>query len=340
MTSKKRARSAIETKKPSKKPRRRDVQKRKQKAQEPLEQPKTKRPDVSERKRKAREYQSFVVKTSLRGRIAPFSYTTGVVVREIVEQYVDTVSRMTVRASMVANEAILEYLRGGVLPQVDSTFFRHCMVAESSDPVITRVLEDQFQDHPEITRVFGDWAVINYAANQLYTNFDNDLWMRFDSRFASYVRDWLVRFDYEEGLCASIVGHVMGRPSNSITVLPQGVWEFMDVWKAELRPTDEHFVAEGTSSAVLLKCLYRILEFRNTYGLSGRFSLVPLNKVRRHHVTIDTTTLYKIVVRLFKSLGEDTPRWAQEVALLDERNAIKEYRDMMWSQLSHQTRVW
>ena len=334
MTVTKRKRTARETGKPTKKPRRRDVRKRKAEEEEPVrDKPKRTREDVAQRKKEGAQYQNFVVKASLRGRIAPYSDPIRVIVGEAIDKYVETVSQMVVRGSMVANEALLVHLRTGSMPQLGSTFFRHCMVAESNDPIITGVLREHFGDHPGIQRVAGDWVPLNYAANLLYTNFDNDLWMRFDARFASFVRDWVTRFDFEKDLCASIICHVLGRSSNKITVLPREVWDFIDEQKTELRRTEDPFIAERTPSSVLVRYLFKILLFRETFGLPGRFSIVPISKVKRHHVTIDTTTLHSMTVKVFNSLGEDAPRWAQEVALLDMSSAIKEYRHVIWSQL-------
>jgi len=295
--------------------------------------PRAKRPDKAQKLQSRNGTKTTTVKASFLGRWTPYS-TDDVksIFDELLFGYVSSISQMIVRGSMIANEAILNYLREGQIPPISSTFFRQCMVAESTDPVINYTIQNEFVDHPEIPRFIGDGFSINYAANLYTTVFDNNLWMPFESRLKGYVKDWVGVNDVDPALTNVIVCRITGRTHWLPTVLPQNVWEFI-VSERLLLGNPDVLYPESTQSDILLRYTFHILEYKRLHGCDHGFSIAPLNKIRRHHVVIDTTVLYVMLSEVFKRLGEESPEWIQEVALLSKEDAIHPYRDFMWERM-------
>jgi hypothetical protein len=325
---------------PTKKGRKRDTKKRlyeninsSSSSDDVESKPKVKRPDRSQRLQNRKGTKTTTVKASFLGRWTP--YSTGnvkMIFDEILFGYVSSISQMVVRGSMIANEAILNYLRQGEVPPISSTFFRQCMVAESSDPVINYTIQNEFVDHPEIKRFIGDGFSINYAANLYTTVFDNNLWMPFESRLKGYVQDWIVVNNVDPDLTGVIICRIIGKTHSLPTVLSQNVWAFI-VEERLLLGNPDVLYPETIQADILLRYLFRILEYKRVYQRYHGFSIAPLSEVRRHHVVIDTTVLYVMINEVFKRLGEDSPMWIQEVALLPKEEAIHQYRDVMWSKM-------
>jgi hypothetical protein len=319
---------------PGKRPRERDITKRKS---PPTSDDETKtkvtRTDVHQRKVLNRGADFPVVKASLRGRFGTFCPPlVQDIFHELVNSYVYTVSQMVVRGSMVANEALLQYMRQGQPPVISSTFFRHCMTGRSTDPIIASVIQQEFADHPEIVEPTGTGFVLNYAANLYTTAFDNHLWMPFESRFKGYVKDWIAVNHVGEECIGPMICIILGRSHARPIVLQREVWEFIDRESAMLgNPVNFH--AENVSQSLLLEYTFRMLEFKRLHGRARGFSIAPLHKVRRHHITIDTTVLHVMIQEVFRRLQDDAPEWIQEIALMEHHQAIHEARDVMWSRI-------
>jgi hypothetical protein len=296
------------------------------------------RPDRGRKKAESSLYDSFVIKSSLSGLILP---SLGVEVKtvflEILEEHIKTISQMAVRGSLLANEVMLERFRRGEEVAYDSTFFRRCMCGDGgqNDPTFDWVLQECFGDHPHINRNVGDWPIINYAANRLQTCFTNDVWMRFESRLKSYVRDWLEIFG-DIASASVVVALILGTPFATTTALGRLEWQFIAGERRRLgldgNPyPQERFIPEAAPIGHMLGSLYNMMDFRKTFGIfGGGFSLVPLNKIKRHYVTIDTSGLYLMLSQVFRRLGERTPLWIQEAVTQEQGQAIVEYRDVMW----------
>ena len=322
---------------PAKKGRKRDTSKRiyseSSSSSSDSEKPKAKRPDRSARLQGRRGTKTVSVKASFLGRWAthcPGEVKT--ILDELLEQYVVSISQMAVRGSLVANEAILNYLRLGQVPPVSSTFMRQCMTGDADDPVIQTTIQSDFSDHPAIVRTVGDWVPLNYTANLYTTVFDNNLWMHFESRLKNYIRDWVEVNQIDQGLLKVIEARITGRPNSRITVLPESVWAFINEERLQLG-NPEVLYPQSTRSDVLLRYMFRILEYKRVHNRPCGFSIAPIHKVRRHHIVIDTTVLYSMLSEVFNRLGEKSPEWIHEVALLEKTQAIHQYRDLMWTNL-------
>ena len=316
------------------KSRKRDVTKRK--AERPVDDndnaKKVKRDDTSQRKKDNKSCKFCPVKASLAGRWGTFcSPAVRDIMIDVIEKYVQSISQLVVKGAMVADEALIQYLRQNqVPPDLSTTFFRQCMTGESTDPVIQQVLQTQFHNHPPIERSRGDGDVLNYAVNLYYTNFDNGLWMHFEDKLRDYVKKWVSLNHVNEHLANPIVNGILGRPVITTLEIPDIAVRFVQEERAILGDPD-NFVPENTSTELLLRYTFRMLEFKRQHNLSKGFTLAPLPEYKRHHINICTTVLYYILKEVFDRLGEDTPEWIQEAVLLPRDQAIHVYQDMMWS---------
>ena len=323
---------------PPKKQRKRDITKRKTPTEDvgdsgSAPKPKVKRPDKQKHTEDNNGRDIRSVKASFRGRFATLLVpSVRDILLELIDNYVWAVSQMVVRGSLVANEALLKYMRQGLQPTTSTTFFRHCMTGRSSDPIINAVLQREFADHPEINEPVGTWVSLNYAANLYTTVFDNNLWMPFEGRFKSYVKDWMAVNNIGDTCLGPIMNLILGKPFYRPIVLQQEVWRFINEEREILENPDD-FYAENAPQSILLKYQYRMLEFKRLNGCAGGFSIAPIHKVRRHHIVVDSTVLYVMLQEVFNRLQEDTPMWIQEVALATKEKAIHEYRDVMWANL-------
>lgn len=332
MTRAKRARSQTQTGRPTK--RRQRVPPPRERDQEQT----VKRPDVARRKQEAKLFRQYVVKASFTGLLNPDLGQDGkIVFNEVLEEHIEAISKMSVQASLVANETLLKYLRRGQLPTLDVTFFRRCMTANGeSDEILQAVLDRHFGNHPPIDRTIGDWQLVTWAAKQLYTNFQNNIWMNFESRLFGFVKEWVRICNVGEYLVPVIFRLILGRSIYDTYVLPQGVWRFIGAMRASLGFDPEEgypmaeFIPERAPLEVMIRFSFEILDFYLFHGLPGGFSLVPVHKVKRHYVTLCTTGLYLVLSNIFRRMGESTPEWIQEVTLQQQSLAIEEYRDLMW----------
>ena len=199
------------------------------------------------------------------------------ILTEVVETYVSNISKMVVKGSMVANEALLAYLRVGNVPDLTTTFFRQCMTGETTDPIIQQVLVQEFQQHPPIERKLGDGHVLNYSTNLYYTNFDNALWMHFETRVYNHVKDLcqVFRTGIDDDLESTIRAFIFGRQAPRPTVLQKDVWNFIDQERDALE-NPQPFYVESARTDLLLKYMYRMLEFKSIHHLHQGFSLALL----------------------------------------------------------------
>lgn len=309
-TSTKRQSSSTGRPPPSRKSRQSKVPKPKQpRPEKPPNKTSIKRPDRGERIKKNNKSKFTAIKSSLLGRWGttwcPPDMQT--IMDEKLEAYVESLSKMYVRGSQVANEVILEYLRNGETPNMDSTLstlFHQCMTGETSDLFILSVLDAEFSNYPTIQRHTGDWVSLNYLANQYTTNFKINLWMPFESRVLGYIKDWASINNIASRHAKTILRRIFGRPfpSDDAVVFPQSVLNFIQEEREALNNPEQFYPDTNTSKTLLLKYMFRILEYKRLHNCPGGFSIAPLPDTRRDHIVIDTSTLYVIIRHVYQQL--------------------------------------
>ena len=300
---------------------------------------KTRRPDVSKRRAERLSLDTSCVKASLSGLLASderfWNSEQRRVLLDVLEEQVESLSKMVVRGSMVANEVILTYLRRGLdLPELDTTFFRHCIVGESTNPIIAEVLSSEFGAHPDIPRMKGDWAAINIATLGFVTNFKNSLVVPFLSRQKAFLKRSLalVDADHNKGYLNIVTRRINGWPCHTAIVLEREVLDMIDEHRQLLgNPTD--LQPERLDTALIVRYLHTFMEHYDLMDMR-KISIVPLFRAKRHFMSIDTTVLFHMLKEVFERLGTDSPDFVQNILVYDSfsdaNDTIHECRREMW----------
>jgi hypothetical protein len=296
---------------------------------------KVKRPDVAQRLQDRKGLDSSVIKASLSGRFCQFGHHWSAEARatmlQILDEQVQNLSQMVVRGSMVANEVLLTCLREGLpLPDLDKTnFFRHCVVGKSSDPIVSRLLETRFANHPDIARIKGDWQAVTILSNRYAVNARNSLIHAFLSRQQAFVRRWLEFQNLPKQHKWGIIRHINGWPCNDDFEEP-AVQALIKRHRELLQePQDLH--PKNLHPHVVVRYYYELQLFYDNVGCA-KFSLLPLCDQKRHFMTIDTTVLLHLLLEVSNRMGAHAPTWIQVIAEYNKicSDTIHIFRDDMW----------
>ena len=251
---------------------------------------------------------------------------------QLLDKQIESLSQMAVRGSMVANEVLNTCLREGVpLPDLSSTnFYRHCIVGKSTDPMVSRILETCFANHPEIPRVKGDWAAVNILTNRYVVNVKNAFSVPFLNRQKTFLTKWLEHMDFDKSYRFDIICQINGWPRKTPHVFPAEVHDLVKRHRELLQePADLH--PKALDPHVVVRYYYDMQCFYDLIGLA-RISLLPLCNFRRHFMTIDSTVLLNLLLNVFDEMGNCAPDWIQDIALYNNvaQDAIHACRDEMW----------
>jgi hypothetical protein len=297
---------------------------------------KVRRLDVSRRKQERKNLNSSVIKCSLSGRFCQdarhWTPEARAVMLRILDKQVESLSQMMVRGSMVANEVLLTCLRENLpLPPLSSiNFFRHCIVGKSDYPIVTRVLEEQFQNHPAISRSKGDWAAINILTNRYAVNAKNSFCVPFLDRQKAFLTKWLEHRELDKSYRFDMICEINGWPRTTPRVFPSEVHELIKRHRQLLEePQDLH--PKRLHPHLVVPYYYELQCFYDNIGYA-RISLLPLCTPKRHFMTIDSTVLLKMLLNVLEEMGENAPDWIKDIAFYDNvyGDAIHACRDEMW----------
>jgi hypothetical protein len=296
-----------------------------------------KRPDRAQRLQERKNLENSVIKCSLAGRLSAnvrhWTPDARAVMVQLLDEQVESLSQMIVRGSMVANEVLLTCLRENVpLPDLsNNNFFRHCVVGKSNNPVVNRVLQTHFANHPEITRVKGDWAAVNIMTNRYAVNAQNSFIHAFLNRQRAFVAKWLefrqLPKTHKFGIIQTINGWPGATPNH---FQDPAIHELIKRHRQLLQePQDLH--PKDLHPHVVIRYYYELQQFYDHAGFA-RISLLPLCDQKRHFMTIDSTVLLNLLLNVFEKMGEQAPTWIQDIALYNNMcsDAIHACRDEMW----------
>lgn len=301
---------------------------------------KVKRPDVAQRKKNRKNLQTSVTKASLAGRFCQdgryWTTEARATMIRVLDEQVEKLSQMVVRGSMVANEVLLTCLREDLpLPDLgDKTnFFRHCVVGKSSDPTISRVLQTQFANHPDINcdRPKGDWAAVTIMTNRYAVNARNSFVYAFLKRQQAFVRKWLEFQDLPKQHKWGIIRQINGWPSNTPDEFQEPAIHELIKRHRELLQEPQDLHPKNLHPHVVVRYYYELQLFYDNIGCA-KISLLPLCDHKRHFMTIDSTVLLNLLLNVSDKMGMNAPTWIQDIALYNNMcsDAIHVCRDEMW----------
>jgi hypothetical protein len=309
--------------------------------------PKTKRqrPDRAQRLSLRQSIENFVITASFGGRLLrDCPRAVKAYIQETIDDYVLAISQMAVRGSLVFNEVLFRYFDDGLgMPPIgDTSFFRQCFTGIGKHQTVTDILQTVFQECPAIPRYVGDWAPISYAVNHYQTSFRTSIFYNFDRRLGKLVSSWVDKVcpNAPDGVVGALIRGILGHDENENDSNPIHLSEEMNAFVAAMRERFGHPDNVDSSEIdfdTLVRYSYIILNCHREYGLPGGFSLAPLCSMRRHHISIDSTTLYCILRKTANYFQETAPEWIRMIASLTQTEFLQAdeatpytYRQYAW----------
>ena len=264
--------------------------------------------------------------------------------RTLVDGYVDSISRMSVRGSLVMNEAIHRCFETRVdLPDLrDQTVVRKILTGKSTHTVVVDVMNELFRDHPEIARWKADGQVVTYEAKQFITNFQNHIIGNFDDWLRGFLKGY-VKLYHENapkwwwwGTYVDILELEEDHPHD---LLPADLVAFVRTMKT--RMTWRGKVDHKSKPSELVGPTYAILRAHYDFKVPGGFTMVPISNVKRRYIQIDSTTLWKMVTHVatkFKKHGH-VPKWIRKVAAAKDFTSNTPLQDYAWKRFFDTSRL-
>jgi hypothetical protein len=246
----------------------------------------------------------------------------------VIEELVFNISQLKVRASHILNALILEACETDSFPKFsDQTFWNQLITIgakrkkklTSPNLFIENIYNKFFKDYPiPLAPISGDTQVISYAGIELKTVFINSIKFRLLDRQKYFIYKWLVKNNLEpKDNVFPIQCAINGWNCNTEPLVEAS--DFILQHKELLVDLGET-VSEtsiGMNLNCALKYMYRLLveqetenEIANEEERQKLFCLVPYFHIRRHFVSIDTTTL----IALLKSLNLVSKNSDEEIA--------------------------
>jgi hypothetical protein len=267
------------------------------------------------------------VQTSFGGRLAKYR-TPGPVrawFRERIDSFVQYTSERLVVFSLVLNEAVRTCMDRGEEPPDLSSNNMQKLLAGNGDP---RVQEVWAKWHAELPSSCTDDAPVRvshvlqnaanaYAVNHAYTivaNYTGRL-VRF---ITGYIRLHAPRLLDERGMWYWVYATVMGVERREEGPMTREATALVDLLREHGQGTINMIVHNNGRSkhdaTDALRRSHKLLGLHLQHAVPKAFALVPMNNVKRHHITIDTTTMMDLVRGAARAFGGAAPKWVRRVA--------------------------
>lgn len=247
------------------------------KRQAPISENKTNRtrPDIREKRVSEQDLEEYVVKASFPGCVRQQGPVRDAIL-EVVDDFVERVSQLSVRGSILANEYIIEScVQDRPLPVLDQVFFDRCLRADASDLPLLRQVLGRMEDHPHVSHADQLRPVLSFSARAFKTVFDNNVWMNFTRRVIQHVRQWCRHHEFD--LPDVITSIVLGFPVRTAYVFNREVHQFIvDMWSRLYNWYPPSEVRPGTMSPRQLQLYNSIRSFdtQSEVGHGMIYSLV------------------------------------------------------------------
>jgi hypothetical protein len=275
---------------------------------------KAKRTDRADKLGKRKTHQETVVKTCLLKYLCGKGWQKELIQDAITQRVIAYSKRINI-ASLALLEILKECFEDKAISSVqlpdftDQTFIRQLLLGtENARKVHPHVLEYQ-QRHPDmfqtIERYPGDRNIYSAGATKYITNLKNSLWMNFDMRVRTFTR----RFQQVEELSDNerivMMYRIMGWDMADLDIgmvfpMREIVYEAIKQHRkiiGEGVRVDKAWIENANNINTMLQ--YNVL--LNRYYQENDlplFNIVPVCKVRRHFITIDTSCLHGLMTDL------------------------------------------
>jgi hypothetical protein len=275
---------------------------------------KVKRSDRADKLRKRKTHQETVVKTCLLKYLCGKGWQKEFIQDAITKRVIAYSKRINL-ASLALLEILKECCDGKAISSVqlpdftEQTLIRQLLLGtKNARKVNPHVLQYQ-QRHPEmfqnIERYTGDRNIYSAGATKYITNLKNSLWMNFDTRVRTFTR----RFQRIEQLSDDerivMLYEIMGWDRSDLDIgmvfpMRECVYKAIEKHRTIIGKgvrVDKEWIEDASNLSTMLK--YNVL--LNRYYQDNElplFNIIPVCKVRRHFITIDTSCLHGLMTDL------------------------------------------
>ena len=257
--------------------------------------PKRQRPDRAIALKGRNDFKESVVKVSFQKILIEKK------IFPCIDNMVNIISKCTVKASLVFNRIIIHCFEKKIeLPNFDQNFFIHLFtvgVTTCSTKIINDVWNTFFKQYPKIEKIASLHQYFCYAAIKYKTNFFNSLYMNFNKRQYYYIKQYCIskKWDWKK-YTISIIRAINNWP-DLFGELPIDCIDFIDNQKLYLNNNnysiDKKWLKSNTKN--VMTYFFNILNGLEKIVDTKRFSIAPLNRTKRHFITIDTKNLYNLL---------------------------------------------
>lgn len=295
---------------------------------------KGKRPDVSLRRKNRDLIEERVVSCSLPKRLGcDLNEPCRAVLRQEIQDWVLTVSKVTHRLSIMFNRLLLHIMQEKIpLPCLNDAFFNGLALygmkkskKDSKLPFVS-LINDFCSEHfdgehyPTIERQRGDCQAILMASSRYKVNFMNSLHVPFFVRQEKFIRTWLeiqglsLSRTEKNHIRCEINGWVKRKRKSE---LPQNVLDFISEQRCLLGTPKEgiHEKWLKNNASNVLSYYYSILEFYTQHEKGRKFRMAPLCQIKYHFLTVDNTVLFEIIKNVIDTADKQHisfPEWVRE----------------------------
>lgn len=233
-------------------------------------------------------------------------------IRSVIHSYVIQASKHVNKASHIFNLYLL-YRNRDFFDHDFDTKFSSCFDVQfierlmnlglgpstSENPLVQKIWEQYFSGFPIDTKIPICNQVFKYLASKYLTNFKNSLWMNFFSRQKKYLLCWLKKNDHPEEDFKLLEKKINNAPTKK-ELTHHNYDAFIKLNRNLLGVKDgviidKAWTKNNDNYPIIIKYYYHILkEIENDPNIK-KFTLAPITKIARQHITIDTTVLYHIL---------------------------------------------
>lgn len=244
---------------------------------------------------------------------------------EEIQKWVVSISKIIHRMSLIFNRFIMHCLQHDIeFPKFDSSLSNGLAkvgIKKSSrgskkgfDELLNDIYENEFYDFPKMTRYTGDFQAVNYASQTYMTNFKVCTVTAFFSRQKNHIRLWCKINHIDPSHIYRILCEINGwslspsSRSHDIELSPMEK-DFIDCHREYLNhPTNLHTYYLEKNIDGVLKYYYSILDFYTKNKIGKKFTLVPISKIKAHHIRIDAITLFNILKKINYNVDDASKR--------------------------------
>ena len=186
----------------------------------------------------------------------------------------------------------------------DQTFIRQLMLGFEGTSKKYPKLIDFVKNNPnyilDLPRHLSDKNIYSFASNLYLTNLKNSLSMNLEPRIRRFVKNYQKIYGLTDDQRIVMLYKIAGwkLPSNlSGILINQDIQEEIQRHREilNLKELTEYFSTQKKNLLPILKYYIYLNRFYETYDNIKLFNIVPINKVKSHNITIDSSVLFGIM---------------------------------------------